>query len=141
MLTQGVGADGLARLPFGPPVQCGYSADMDEHTLAEIRTRLLDMQTALTEIEETATQATATVELDQASVGRLSRMDALQGQQMAHEAERRRQRQLLAVGGALRRMDQGEYGECFVCAEPINPKRLLVDPTVTRCINCVEEDT
>lgn len=141
MLAQDGKDSDLTALPFGRLAQCRYSADMDHHTLDALRARLLDMQSALMDIADTTSQATATVELDQASVGRLSRMDALQGQQMAHEAERRRQRQLLAVEGALRRMDQGEYGECFICAKQINPKRLLVDPTVTRCIDCVEDDT
>ena len=112
---------------------------MDSQQTEALRRRLMALRDSLTDIADTATQASATVELDQASVGRLSRMDALQGQQMAHEAERRRQRQLLAVEGALRRLDSDEYGYCFVCGEDINPKRLQVDPTVTRCIQCAEE--
>ena len=112
---------------------------MDNKTTDNIRERLLAMRAALTEIADTASEATATVELDQASVGRLSRMDALQGQQMAHEAERRRQRQLLAVEGALRRLDAGDYGLCFICGEDIHPRRLQADPTATRCVTCAEE--
>lgn len=112
---------------------------MDNQSDDQIRERLLAMKASLNDIADTASEAAATVELDQASVGRLSRMDALQGQQMAHEAERRRQRQLVAVEGALRRLDSGEYGYCFVCGEDINTKRLQVDPTATRCIKCVEE--
>lgn len=112
---------------------------MDEDTLARISGLLQRQRQDLIDIAQTTAAASATVELDQASVGRLSRMDALQGQQMAQEAERRRQRQLLAVEGALRRLEQGDYGDCFVCAEPIDPRRLLVDPTITRCIACAEE--
>lgn len=79
---------------------------------------------------------TGTVQLDQQMMGRLSRMDALQGQQMALEAERRRKRQLVAVEHALRRIADEEYGECFDCGDTIDPKRLEFDPTVTRCIQC-----
>jgi DnaK suppressor protein len=71
-----------------------------------------------------------------ASVGRLSRMDAMQAQQMAQETERRRQQQLMKVEGALRRMESGEYGYCFVCGEEIDLRRLALDPTNTRCIKC-----
>lgn len=82
---------------------------------------------------------TDTVELDQTKMGRVSRMDALQGQQMAMEAERRRKRQLVAAENALQRIEEGEYGDCFECGEPINPKRLAFDPTVTLCIQCASE--
>jgi DnaK suppressor protein len=80
--------------------------------------------------------ATDTVTLDQASVGRLSRMDALQGQQMARETERRRAQLLQRVEGALRRLEAAEFGECHGCGEMIDPRRLDADPTSTRCIAC-----
>jgi DnaK suppressor protein len=53
------------------------------------------------------------VEVDQAWIGRLSRMDALQSQAMAAEVERRRE-----VGVA--RIEQGDYGDCVSCGEPIS---------------------
>jgi DnaK suppressor protein len=89
-------------------------------------------------MEETSREAGKPVELDQASVGRLSRIDAMQAQQMAQASERRRQQQLLKIEVALRRIETGEYGYCFVCGEEIDVRRLGVDPTNTRCIRCVE---
>ena len=78
-----------------------------------------------------------TEELDQQRMGRLSRMDALQGQQMAQASARRRQEMLTRIEGALRRIETGDFGYCFVCGEDIGEERLRVDPTVTRCIDCV----
>lgn len=105
----------------------------------QIRDRLLELKQQL-EAEDAATEADRRpVELDQACVGRLSRMDAMQQQAMAHETARRRQRQLAAVEGALERVAAGEYGFCFVCGEEIEPGRLAVDPTNTRCISCAEK--
>jgi len=78
------------------------------------------------------------VELDQASVGRLSRMDAMQAQQMARDSEERRRQRLLRIEGALRRMESGDYGYCFVCGEEIDVRRLHADPSHTRCIKCVD---
>ncbi len=57
---------------------------------------------------------------------------------MARESARRREQELAAVGGALRRIERGEYGDCFVCGEPIDVRRLLVAPTSTRCVACAD---
>ncbi|MEX1057117.1 MAG: TraR/DksA family transcriptional regulator [Natronospirillum sp.] len=80
-----------------------------------------------------------TVVLDQSKVGRLSRMDALQAQQMAMAADRRRKQQLKAVLQALSRIENDEYGECLDCGEWINTKRLEFDPTAHRCVQCASQ--
>ena len=76
------------------------------------------------------------VELDQSRVGRLSRMDALQGQAMSQEQARRRQFELQRIAAALRHLDDGEYGDCRDCGEPIAVRRLEMDPAATLCIHC-----
>lgn len=76
------------------------------------------------------------VELDQTRVGRLSRMDALQSQAMAQETERRRQQELARIDEALKRLADGEYGNCLECGEPIARKRLAFDPSAALCIDC-----
>ena len=78
------------------------------------------------------------VELDQSKVGRLSRMDAMQAQAMAQAAVGRRKLQLQRIDGALQRLDDGEFGLCRTCDEPINPQRLMFDPAVLTCITCAE---
>lgn len=78
----------------------------------------------------------APVELDQARVGRLSRMDALQSQAMSIETERRRQVELQQIEAALKRLDKGDYGYCLNCGEEIAPKRLEFNPTAAVCIDC-----
>jgi len=76
------------------------------------------------------------VELDQTSVGRLSRMDAMQVQAMAQETERRRHIDLQRAQSALERLAAGNYGFCLVCDEEIPRKRLEFDPAVTTCVDC-----
>lgn len=83
-----------------------------------------------------AADSAATVELDQSRVGRLSRMDALQAQAMAKASGNRRDASLQRITAALKRVDDGDYGLCLCCEEPINPKRLEFDPTVRFCIDC-----
>ncbi|MEQ9491433.1 MAG: TraR/DksA family transcriptional regulator [Alphaproteobacteria bacterium] len=87
-------------------------------------------------LTETSRDARATVELDQTMVGRLSRMDALQGQQMALEQDRRRKAEIQRIDAALDRLEKGDYGYCSLCDEPIPGKRLQLDPAIGTCINC-----
>ncbi|MBA1444490.1 MAG: TraR/DksA family transcriptional regulator [Chromatiales bacterium] len=112
---------------------------MTEEEMEQIRQQLLCLKSKLQELEETFKETNKPLELDQARVGRLSRMDAMQAQEMALEASRRRQSQLLKVEGALRRIESGEYGYCFVCGEEIGIRRLSVDPANTRCMECAEK--
>ena len=109
----------------------------DELDLDAWRQKLLDLQEELQALEREKDDASDTVELDQQRMGRLSRMDALQGQQMAQASERRRKEMLTRIEGALRRIENGDYGTCFVCGEDIDTDRLNIDPTATRCIGCV----
>jgi len=81
-------------------------------------------------------EARAPVELDQQSVGRLSRMDAMQQQSMDIAREERRQHRLKILKAALDRLDKDDYGYCLACGEDIPYKRLLADPATTRCVEC-----
>lgn len=99
--------------------------------------QLLDaQQQELLAISASAQTSTQPVTLDQASVGRLSRMDAMQGQAMAVEAQRRREIQLQRIRAALARMQRGEYGLCTGCDEEIALRRLETDPAAPLCIAC-----
>jgi len=100
------------------------------------RKALEEKQDDLVRESELGAQARETVGLDQQSVGRLSRMDALQGQAMANAAERRRAVDLARIDAALRRIDDDEYGYCLDCGEKIAPRRLELDPAATHCIGC-----
>ena len=76
------------------------------------------------------------VELDQQSVGRLSRMDAIQNQAMARGTEERRLARLRAIDAAITRLNAGEFGYCNDCGDRIADRRLDLDPVVSRCISC-----
>ena len=81
---------------------------------------------------------TRPVELDQTKMGRLSRMDAMQHQAMASETERRRKIDLKRVEAAIKRLDDGVFGFCLNCDEPIPQKRLEFDPALTTCVGCAD---
>lgn len=100
------------------------------------RTLLRARRAELVALREQSADSRKTVMLDQQSVGRLSRMDALQAQAMANAAEERRAAEIARIDAALGRVDDGSFGECLRCGENIGDKRLEIDPAATLCIDC-----
>ncbi|MEM9436338.1 MAG: TraR/DksA C4-type zinc finger protein [Pseudomonadota bacterium] len=90
----------------------------------------------LDEADELGREGRKVVELDQQSVGRLSRMDALQNQAMAQAQAGRRAARRTAIATALGRIDDGTFGLCADCDELIEPKRLSFDATTRLCLDC-----
>lgn len=97
---------------------------------------LEDLRQELESLDEAATDGRGTVELDQTKVGRLSRMDALQGQAMNNAIAARRKQKLLAINAALARLQDDEFGYCVKCGDEIALARLELDPTVAVCLKC-----
>ena len=73
---------------------------MNNNDLAQLEQKLIASKAELQRQEEVYKEIGATVELDQTRVGRVSRMDAMQAQQMALESARRRQNQIQKITGA-----------------------------------------
>lgn len=116
-------------------------ADNEDHNptgFERFRKRLIEEQLALDAEEAASAEGRQTVELDQQMVGRLSRMDALQGQAMAQAQSRRRSSRRQRIAAALARLDEGEFGYCAECGELIATARLDVDPTTPTCVSCAK---
>jgi DnaK suppressor protein len=111
---------------------------LSKDELAGFRQQLLDLREDLRAQDAGSAASRAPVALDQQSVGRLSRMDAIQQQAMAEAEARRRRTELARVEAALDRMAKDEFGWCDGCGEPIAKGRLSVDPMATRCIACAD---
>ncbi|WP_275286366.1 TraR/DksA family transcriptional regulator [Halomonas elongata] len=109
-----------------------------ELDMESVEARLHELRADLQAQSEASQESRDTVMLDQTSVGRLSRMDALQGQAMAKAEEERRQLALRRISAAFERIERGEYGECIECGEWIGAKRLGWDPLVLKCIDCAD---
>ncbi len=80
--------------------------------------------------------STQPVTLDQQSVGRVSRIDAIQQQQMAVANRQTLMQHLYATNNSLKRIGDSEYGYCLECAEPIGFARLQVKPYAPYCLTC-----
>jgi len=107
------------------------AVDTDKfRTLLEIR------KAELTASIENATESAAPVQLDQQVQGRLSRMDAMQGQAMAQATIKRRRIEIAQIDAAFKRMEKDEFGYCVECGDDIAPKRLALSPAIARCVEC-----
>jgi DnaK suppressor protein len=106
------------------------------HDLDAIKAQLEARLAEIASEEAAATDSAAPVTLDQESVGRLSRIDAMQMQAMALAAQARRRAERERIMAALRRIEAGDYGWCMACGETIAAPRLAHDPAATHCIGC-----
>ena len=97
---------------------------------------IMDEIAELDGLSKTSKSERAPVILDQQSVGRLSRMDAMQQQSMDLAREERRQQRLGILAAALQRIEADDYGYCLRCDEPIKDARLKIDPAVLTCVSC-----
>lgn len=86
------------------------------------------------DVERTA-EGARPVDLDE-PIGRLSRMEAMQQQQMAAANRRNLKIRLDQVRAALERVAAGDYGLCLECEEPIAYKRLAARPESRFCLRC-----
>ena len=68
---------------------------------------------------------------DDAEQWRRSELDA--------ESERVERDELRHCEQALRRIEQGVYGECTDCHQPLAPARLRVQPEAERCTACQDK--
>ncbi len=112
---------------------------LNQNQLQEIKSSLEALEKQLeVEIEETKSLSQP-VTLDQQSVGRVSRIDAIQQQQMHLSSLRRLEQRLSLVKAAHHRLSSEEFGDCKICEEPIPFERLKARPESAICIACAKK--
>ena len=98
--------------------------------------KLIELQLQeLTAENELGQNSQRTVELDQQSVGRLSRMDALQSQAMAQAQQRRRDVLKSSLTAALQRLEDEEFG---YCGDEIEEARISASLVIVKCMSCLK---
>lgn len=106
---------------------------VDEQIELEIRAREeLDRLRKEASNEEVDPQAVAV----DVAIGRLSRLDSMQMEEVRKDAVRRRNLRIHELQEALRKMDEGSYGLCEGCGEWIAYPRLEQRPEAALCGNC-----
>ena len=89
--------------------------ELDAEQLVELRAKIEELVEQLKASLEEARRSAKPVKLDQQSVGRVSRIDAIQQQQMAAAGQRSMELRLRLAQSALRGFDTDEYGYCRRC--------------------------
>lgn len=107
------------------------TSDQQQAFTPHIETRLKEIDQ---EIESTAAESKA-VSPD-VSIGRLSRLDSMQHQQIALAGKRRLEDERNRLIEARRRIDAGTYGRCLLCGQDIPTDRLLIKPDAVSCVAC-----
>lgn len=70
------------------------------------------------------------------SLGRISRMDAIQNKSVMELNLRNKKKKLSKLKLALSNIDSQNFGICNTCKRPIQEARILFMPESTRCIHC-----
>lgn len=73
------------------------------------------------------------------AIGRLTRQDAMQQQQMTLESRRRLELRRTQLQTALKRIDNNTFGVCVLCKKPIAEARLEMLPESPLCVPCLEK--
>ena len=109
---------------------------LNPQQVEELKQELQRQLQALERSARATGEAARPVELDQTSVGRLSRMDSLQNQSLSRNLQEREEAKLTLILAALDRIEDGSYGLCLACGGEIPFPRLFVFPETEACSSC-----
>ncbi|MFT5693262.1 MAG: DnaK suppressor protein [Oceanicoccus sp.] len=110
--------------------------ELTQLQLLELKDDLEALSKKLKKQLESTVAQTQPIKLDQQAIGRVSRIDAIQQQEMVKANRRQSQLQLNRVQEALDAFDLGEFGFCKNCDESIGFARLKIGPDSSLCIRC-----
>ena len=113
----------------------GHLDELSETQIAQLRIALEQLEVQLREQLDAMRQGSEPVSLDE-PIGRLSRMEALQQQQMAKANVKTTERRLTLIARAYQAIERDEYGECCSCEELISLPRLFARPESPLCLRC-----
>ncbi|MEQ1888159.1 MAG: TraR/DksA C4-type zinc finger protein [Alphaproteobacteria bacterium] len=103
-------------------------------SLNEWKKRLLAIRADIEALLAAHEEPRAQPESDQEVGDRSARAEAVLDHEMAAETTRRRHTEIHRVNAALKRLEDGVFGDCVTCDQPISPERLALDPATPFCI-------
>jgi DnaK suppressor protein len=118
-------------------VTTAHSDTLTEAQLAELQADLRRLIVQLDAELEATRAGAAPVDLG-LSIGRVSRIDAIQQQKMAEANRSRNERRQRLARAAELRFEGGNYGECQMCFCAISFRRLKARPETALCLRCQE---
>ena len=111
---------------------------LSEEQRASLRRALEALDLELGNVLDSSADGAAPVDLGE-PIGRISRVDAIAQQRMVQANRASMQLRRQQVRAALRRFEEGEYGECALCGEDVGLRRLEAQPEAPLCIACQSE--
>jgi DnaK suppressor protein len=113
-------------------------SDLTNAQIEDRRQALKQLEIELGRLLETTKEGTQVVDLDE-PIGRLTRMDAIQQQNVSAANRRSVDLRLRQVAQALELIQCGEYGNCRRCDADISYPRLKARPESPYCLDCQDE--
>lgn len=108
------------------------TAQEKEQLLSIIRSKIETIKVSISELEELIKP----IPLD-ASIGRISRMDAINNKTINESSMREKKKTLQRLEKALKNSESKDFGLCTKCGNEIPFGRLEYIPHTTRCVSCV----
>ncbi|MFY0685371.1 MAG: TraR/DksA C4-type zinc finger protein [Balneola sp.] len=108
------------------------TAQEKEQLLSIIRSKIETIKVSISELEELIKP----IPLD-ASIGRISRMDAINNKTINESSMREKKKTLQRLEKALENSESKDFGLCTKCGNEIPFGRLEYIPHTTRCVSCV----
>jgi DnaK suppressor protein len=115
-------------------------ADLSKQQIDELAIDLKVMRDQLMQAIEDDQGKMEPVQLDQQSVGRVSRIDAIQQQEMAKALKQQQRQHLQQLIRALNELDNDDYGYCQHCGHVIAFARLKARPESEMCVKCQQNN-
>jgi len=109
--------------------------NMTESERKELKSILAENIKSVQEEITELTELTKPVSLD-ASIGRISRMDAINNKTINEMALREKKQILQKLQRAQERYKEDKIGTCLKCGNEIPFGRLKIMPYTTRCVHC-----
>jgi DnaK suppressor protein len=111
---------------------------MREERIEAIRRRLLEVrETLLLDARHSTAEAAELIDDGVPDPGDMSIKDYLSD--FLRQMGEGKREQILRIDDALQRIEEGTYGICQRCGEPIRIERLEVQPDAPHCVDCQED--
>ncbi len=102
---------------------------------ADLKTKIIE-EISKAEFEIAEMEKMAQPITPENSIGRVSRMDAINNKSVVDAALRTKRAKLTKLHVALNKIEEEGFGNCAMCSNPIQPMRLMFMPESTRCVRC-----
>ncbi len=111
---------------------------MDDESRAELKKQITDEIEVQKHLIESFTETSKPVSPDNA-IGRLTRMEAINSQNISEASLNSAQAKLVKLEKALSKVGMSDFGVCVRCANTIPKGRILLMPENVLCVSCAEK--